>query len=41
MIVYPAMRILAATMNGITTDYLDSTAAQGMKEGPTESLTVG
>ena len=38
---YLTMRILAATMKGITTDYLDSDATEKMKEETAESLTVG
>jgi Amt family ammonium transporter len=38
---YLTMRILAATMKGITTDYLDAGTGEGPKEGTAESLTLG
>ena len=38
---YATMRILAATMNGITTDYLNSDPGDTMKNGGAESLTLG
>ena len=38
---YLTMRILAAMMQGITTDYLDSDAVASMKDGTAESPIVG